>query len=176
MYSNYDIFIMTMYHLPDEAVREAKADCDKLKERAEEEESLVTLDELEQIHAEADEMVVSDRQELTANRDRIRVMESVPGAETILLNTASEVETIFVISVTNCQELRGLQEDTSQWRGKLDTLWQQAEAALLIVETIGGMLGVCVYMFVVCVCVVHLCRRRCKLLFKVPTPPRFCWL
>ena len=46
-------------------MREAKSDCDKLKERAEEEESLATLDELEQTHTEANDMVASEKQALT---------------------------------------------------------------------------------------------------------------
>jgi len=54
----------------EEAVREAKGDRDKLKERVEEEESLATLNELEQIHTEANEMVLSDKQALTEDRDR----------------------------------------------------------------------------------------------------------
>ena len=53
-----------------EAVREAKADSDKLKERAEEEESLVTQEELEQILTEANEMIASNEQALTEDRDQ----------------------------------------------------------------------------------------------------------
>ena len=49
-------------------MRKAKGDCDKLKERVEEEESLVTLDELEQIHTEGNEMISSDKQKLIENR------------------------------------------------------------------------------------------------------------
>ena len=51
-------------------MREAKKDCDRLKERAEEEESLVTLDELEQIHTDASEMVATEKRELTEDRDQ----------------------------------------------------------------------------------------------------------
>ena len=53
----------------EEAVREAKGDGDKLKERAEEEESLATLDELEQIRTKANSMVSSEKQALTEDRD-----------------------------------------------------------------------------------------------------------
>ena len=53
-----------------EAVREAKGDCDRLQERHKEEESLVTLDELEQMHKGAVEMVVTEKRSLTEDRDR----------------------------------------------------------------------------------------------------------
>ena len=53
-----------------EAVREARGDCDRLKERVEEEESLVTLDELEQIHTDASEKVATDERTLTEDRDQ----------------------------------------------------------------------------------------------------------
>ena len=42
----------------------------------EEEESLATLDELEQIHTEANEMVLSDKHALTEERDRLQQAES----------------------------------------------------------------------------------------------------
>ena len=51
-------------------MRESKEVCEKLKERANEEESLVTLNELEQIHTEVNDMVVSDKQALTEDRDQ----------------------------------------------------------------------------------------------------------
>ena len=51
-------------------MREAEGDCDKVKEREEEEESLVTLDELEQIHTEVNEMISSYKQKLTEDRDQ----------------------------------------------------------------------------------------------------------
>ena len=51
-------------------MREAKGSCDELKERAEREESLVTLDELEQIHTDANEMVLREKQALTEDRDQ----------------------------------------------------------------------------------------------------------
>ena len=54
----------------EEAVREAKGDHDKLKERVEEEESLATLNELKQIHTKANEMVLSEKQALTEDRDQ----------------------------------------------------------------------------------------------------------
>ena len=55
---------------PEEAVREAREDYDRLKERAEEEELLVTLDELEQIHTDASEKVATDERTLTEDRDQ----------------------------------------------------------------------------------------------------------
>ena len=55
----------------EEAVREAKGDCDRLKERVVEKESPVTLEELEQIHAEADERVLSEKKALTEDRDQL---------------------------------------------------------------------------------------------------------
>ena len=51
-------------------MREAKGDCDRLKERAEEEESLITLDKLVQIHTDVSEMVATEKQELTEDRDQ----------------------------------------------------------------------------------------------------------
>ena len=51
-------------------MREAKRDCDNLNERMEEEESLATLEELEQIHSEANEMVIGDERTLTEERDQ----------------------------------------------------------------------------------------------------------
>ena len=52
-------------------MREAKGDYDKLKERAKEEESLATLDDLEQTHTEANDMVVREKQALTEDRDQL---------------------------------------------------------------------------------------------------------
>ena len=42
-----------------------------LKERVEEEESLATLDELEQIHTKANQMVLCEKQALTEDRDQL---------------------------------------------------------------------------------------------------------
>ena len=53
-----------------EAVSEARGECDRLKDRAEEEELLVTLDELEQIHTDASEKVATDERTLTEDRDQ----------------------------------------------------------------------------------------------------------
>ena len=50
-------------------MRKAKKDGGKLKERAEEEDPLATLYELKQIHAQAKEMVVSEKQALSEDRD-----------------------------------------------------------------------------------------------------------
>ena len=55
---------------PEEAVREAREDYDRLKERAEEEELLVTLDELEEIHTDASEKIAADELALTEDRDQ----------------------------------------------------------------------------------------------------------
>ena len=51
-------------------MREANKECDDLKERAKEEESLVTLDELKQIHSQAKETVLKEKEELTEDRDQ----------------------------------------------------------------------------------------------------------
>ena len=53
-----------------EAVREAKGGCDRLKERYEEEESLFTLDDLEQMHTDAVETVATEKRALTKDRDQ----------------------------------------------------------------------------------------------------------
>ena len=54
-----------------EAVREARGGCDRLQETYEEEkESLVTLDGLEQMHTGAVEMVATEKQALTEDRDQ----------------------------------------------------------------------------------------------------------
>ena len=55
----------------EEAVREAKGDSDMLKERVVEDESPLTMEKLEQIHAEADERVLSEKQALTEDRDQL---------------------------------------------------------------------------------------------------------
>ena len=55
----------------EEAVREAKGDCDKLKERVVEGVSTGSLEELEKIHAEAEERVLSEKQALTEDRDQL---------------------------------------------------------------------------------------------------------
>ena len=54
----------------EEAATEARRDCEKLKERAKDDDSMATLDELEQTHTEANEMVASEKQALTEDRDQ----------------------------------------------------------------------------------------------------------
>ena len=55
----------------EEAVREAKGHGDMLRKRVVEDELPLTLDELEQIHAEADERILSEKQALTEDRDQL---------------------------------------------------------------------------------------------------------
>ena len=70
-------------------MREARGSCDELKERAEREESLVTLDELKQIHTDANKMVVREKQALTEDRDQfVSDMDRI-GEYSILMVTYS---------------------------------------------------------------------------------------
>ena len=62
------VYLLYTFLYPEQAVREAKRDSDKLKER--EEESLVTQNQLRQIHTEANKMFSSDKQALTEDRDQ----------------------------------------------------------------------------------------------------------
>ena len=55
----------------DKEVWEDKGDCDKVKERVVEDESTGTLEELEKIHAEAEEKVLSEKQALIEDRDQL---------------------------------------------------------------------------------------------------------
>ena len=72
----------------EEALREARGDSDKLKEKAEEKNSLATLGELEQMHTEPNEMVMSDKQALAEDQDQFSNSVDRIGKLSVLIVTA----------------------------------------------------------------------------------------
>ena len=76
-------------------MREARGDYTRLKERAVEEESLVTLDELEQIHTDASEMVATEKRALTEDRDWFSSDVDRIGEFSIIVVTHSVSHTIM---------------------------------------------------------------------------------